>query len=330
MYKTDVNETDFRSIFYRHLPYKPYCMDEIPGYMYVRPKEKALQKPYIQVNPPCMVAFLVFDIDKKDAFFSWSDANLPQPNWISKNKENGHAHIGYMLSTPVCTTNNARQKIVRYLARIQHAYTHKLGADKGYVGLIAKNPLHSEWDNHILNTKAYELNYLADFVDLEPLPTKPTEVSGLGRNCTLFDLVRHWAYRAIKDLSDLTYDEWEAEVLSRASNVNTGFSAPLDYKEVGCTARSIAKWVWRNHGSTEFLAIFSAKQAARGKKGALVANANGANQKGGKARSKQYYDMRQEALKMQIIGKSIKEISTLLNVHRNTVSNWLKDYQKSN
>jgi hypothetical protein len=330
MQHNNVNKSDFRSIFYQNLPHKPYCMDEIPGYMHIRPKEKALQKPYIQINPPCLVAHLVFDIDKEDAFFAWFDANLPQPNWISKNKENGHVHIGYMLSTPVCTTNNARQKIVRYLARIQHAYTHKLGADKGYVGLIAKNPLHSEWDNHILNTKAYELNYLADFVDLEPLPTKPTEVSGLGRNCTLFDIVRHWAYRAIKDLSDLTYDEWEAEVLSRASNVNTGFSAPLDYKEVGCTARSIAKWVWRNHGSAEFQQAFSEKQAKRGKKGALVANANAANQKGGKARSAQYSDMRKEALKMHIIGKSIKEISNLLSVHRNTVSNWLKDYQKSN
>jgi hypothetical protein len=326
MQHNNVNKSDFRSIFYQNLPHKPYCMDEIPGYMHIRPKEKALQKPYIQINPPCLVAHLVFDIDKEDAFFAWFDANLPQPNWISKNKENGHVHIGYMLSTPVCTTNNARQKIVRYLARIQHAYTHKLGADKGYVGLIAKNPLHSEWDNHILNTKAYELNYLADFVDLEPLPTKPTEVSGLGRNCTLFDIVRHWAYRAIKDLSDLTYDEWEAEVLSRASNVNTGFSAPLDYKEVGCTARSIAKWVWRNHGSAEFQQAFSEKQSQRAKIGVSKGNVS----LGGKARSAQYSDMRHQALKLHIHGKSIKEISNLLSVHRNTVSNWLKDYQKSN
>ena len=99
---------------------------------------------------------------------------------------------------------------------------------------------------------------------------------------------------------------------------------------MGCTARSIAKWVWRNHGSAEFQQAFSEKQAKRGKKGALEANANAANQKGGKARSAQYSDMRKEALKMHIIGKSIKEISTFLNVHRNTVSNWLKDYQKSN
>ena len=225
-----------------------------------------------------------------------------------------------MLSAPVCTTNNARQRVVRYLARIQHAYTDKLGADNGYVGLIAKNPLHAEWENHILCTKSYELNYLADFVDLEPLPKKPTEVSGLGRNCTLFDLVRHWAYRAIKDLSDVTYDEWEAEVLSRASNVNTGFSAPLDHKEVGCTARSIAKWVWRNHGSEEFQAIFSAKQAARGRKGGKASNSSN----GGKARSEQYSDLRAEALKLHVSGINNTQIAKQLNVSRMTVNRWLK------
>lgn len=320
MQHNNVNKSDFRSIFYQNLPHKPYCMDEIPGYMHIRPKEKALQKPYIQINPPCFVAHLVFDIDKEDAFFAWSDANLPQPNWISKNKENGHVHIGYMLSTPVCTTNNARQKIVRYLARIQHAYTNKLGADKGYVGLIAKNPLHNEWDNHILSTKAYELNYLADFVDLEPLSTKQTEVSGLGRNCTLFDIVRHWAYKAIRELSDVGYDEWQAEVLSKAANVNTGFFSPLDHREVNSTARSIAKWVWRNHGSAEFQAIFSAKQAARGRKGGKASNSS----KGGKARSEQYSDLRAEALKLHVTGINNTQIAKQLNVSRMTVNRWLK------
>lgn len=320
MQHNNVNKSDFRSIFYQNLPHKPYCMDEIPGYMHIRPKQKALQKPYIQINPPCFVTHLIFDIDRNDAFFAWSDANLPQPNWISKNKENGHAHIGYMLSAPVCTTNNARQKVVRYLACIQNAYTAKLGADKGYVGLIAKNPLHGEWENHILSTKTYELNYLADFVDLEPLPTKQPEVSGLGRNCTLFDIVRYWAYKAIRDLPDACYDEWEAEVLKRALNVNTGFSSPLEYKEVQSTARSISKWVWRNHGSEEFQAIFSAKQAARGRTGGLKSNSSN----GGKARSQQYSDMRNEALKLHLQGLGIKEISTHLNVHRNSVSKWIK------
>ena len=295
-------------------------MDEIPGYMNIRPKAKAIETPYLQINPPCLVTQLIFDIDKSDAFFAWSDANLPQPNWISKNKENGHAHIGYMLSAPVCTTNNARQKVVRYLACIQNAYTAKLGADKGYVGLIAKNPLHEKWDNHILSTELYDLNYLADFVNLEQLP-RNQHVSGLGRNCTLFDIVRIWAYKAIREHSDSYYAEWEAEVLTRALHANTAFSSPLEYQEVKQTARSIAKWVWRNHGSAEFQANFSAKQAKKGRKGGLKSNSS----HGGKARSQKYSDVRQEALKLHIMGKSIKEISEYLNVHRNSVSKWVKN-----
>lgn len=320
MNKSNIEVSDFRSNFYQNLPHKPYCADEMPGYMDIRPKSQAIKKPLLQVNPPCMVANLVFDIDRSDAFFAWSDANLPQPNWISKNPENCHAHIGYMLATPVCTTNNARQKIVRYLARIQQAYTLKLGADLAYIGLITKNPLHSEWDNYIFDVKPYELNYLADFVDLPLISKKQLEVSGLGRNCTLFDLVRHWAYKAIRELSDVSFEKWEAEVLSEALNVNTVFSSALAYNEVRNTARSIAKWVWRNHDSAEFHAAFSAKQAFRGRKGGKASNSSN----GGKARSAQYSDMRHEALKLHLKGLKVTQIAKELGISRPTVYAYLK------
>lgn len=320
MNKCEAKDTDFRSIFYKNLPHKPYCMDEIPGYMNIRPKAKAIETPYLQINPPCLVTQLIFDIDKSDAFFAWSDANLPQPNWIAKNPKNGHAHIGYMLAAPVCVTNNARQRVVRYLACIQQAYTLKLGADNGYVGLIAKNPLHEKWDNHILSTELYDLNYLADFVNLEQLP-RNQHVSGLGRNCTLFDIVRIWAYKAIREHSDSYYAEWEAEVLTRALHANTAFSSPLEYQEVKQTARSIAKWVWRNHGSAEFQANFSAKQAKKGRKGGLKSDSS----QGGKARSQQYSDMRHEALKLHLQGMKQIDIAKQLNVSDRTIRTWIKN-----
>ncbi|HEC0323629.1 TPA: replication initiation protein [Acinetobacter baumannii] len=320
MNKCEAKDTDFRSIFYKNLPHKPYCMDEIPGYMNIRPKAKAIETPYLQINPPCLVTQLIFDIDKSDAFFAWSDANLPQPNWIAKNPKNGHAHIGYMLAAPVCVTNNARQRVVRYLACIQQAYTLKLGADNGYVGLIAKNPLHEKWDNHILSSELYDLNYLADFVNLEQLP-RNQHVSGLGRNCTLFDIVRIWAYKAIREHSDSYYAEWEAEVLTRALHANTAFSSPLEYQEVKQTARSIAKWVWRNHGSAEFQANFSAKQAKKGRKGGLKSDSS----QGGKARSQQYSDMRHEALKLHLQGMKQIDIAKQLNVSDRTIRTWIKN-----
>ncbi|HGW1746815.1 TPA: primase C-terminal domain-containing protein, partial [Klebsiella pneumoniae] len=192
--------------------------------------------------------------------------------------------------------------------------------DNGYVGLIAKNPLHEKWDNHILSSELYDLNYLADFVNLEQLP-RNQHVSGLGRNCTLFDIVRIWAYKAIREHSDSYYAEWEAEVLTRALHANTAFSSPLEYQEVKQTARSIAKWVWRNHGSAEFQANFSAKQAKKGRKGGLKSDSS----QGGKARSQQYSDMRHEALKLHLQGMKQIDIAKQLNVSDRTIRTWIKN-----
>ena len=257
----------------------------------------------------------MFDIDRSDAYFAWSDANLPQPTWIAKNPKNCHAHIGYMLATPVCTTHRARQNVIEYLAKIEQAYGLALGADRGYSGLITKNPCHRTWENHIFDVEPYELNYLADFVELTELKTDLKEVSGLGRNCMMFDNVRFWAYEAIRAFISGSYDVWHREVLNVAINANGAFLEPLPYSEVKATAKSVSRWVWRNHGKA--YAKFIERQAAKGRKGD--------SSHGGKARSAQYSDIRQEALKLHVMGKSIKEISEYLKVHRNSVSKWIKN-----
>ena len=164
-----MNNAQFKQDFYEKLPHKPYCSDDLGHGVIIRPKKTAIQKPYIQHNPPCLVTSLVFDIDRSDAYFAWSDANLPTPTWIAKNPKNCHAHIGYMLAMPVCTTHRARQNVIEYLAKIEQAYSFALGADRGYSGLITKNPCHTAWENHIFDVEPYELNYLADFVELQEL-----------------------------------------------------------------------------------------------------------------------------------------------------------------
>ena len=319
---TNQTKLDFVENFYAKLPHKPYCSDDLGYGVIIRPKKTAILKQYIQYNPPCLITSLVFDIDRSDAFFAWSDANLPTPTWIAKNRLNGHAHVGYMLATPVCTTHRARQNVIEYLAKIEQAYSLALGADRGYTGLITKNPCHSTWENHIFDVQPHELGYLADFVDLKELKTDLKEVSGLGRNCAMFDTVRYWAYKAIRaHLSD-GFDNWHSEVLEQTKNANNAFIQPLPYSEVKATAKSVARWVWRNHGSAEFQAQFSAKQAKKGRKGGLISDSS----HGGKARSATYSDIRQEALKLHVTGKSIKEISEFLNVHRNSVSKWVKNH----
>ncbi|WP_443023722.1 replication initiation protein, partial [Shigella flexneri] len=167
------------------------------------------------------------------------------------------------LSAPVCTSHRAKQNILEYLAKIEQAYTLALGADRGYSGLITKNPCHSTWETHISNVQPYELGYLADFVELQELKTDLQEVSGLGRNCMMFDTVRFWAYKAIREHLSVGFDRWYAEVLEQAKNVNGAFLQPLPYSEVKATAKSVARWVWRNHAAAH--AKFIERQAAKGR-----------------------------------------------------------------
>ena len=263
-----LNKTQFSADFYRNLPYKPYCSDDLGHGVIIRPKKTAIQKPYIQHNPPCLITSLVFDIDRSDAYFAWSDANLPTPTWIAKNRQNNHAHVGYMLATPVCTTHRARQNVIEYLAKIEQAYSLALGADRGYTGLITKNPCHGAWENHIFGVEPYELNYLADFVELQELKTDLKEVSGLGRNCMMFDTVRYWAYKAIRAHRGSTFDIWLGKVLEQCQNANSAFIEPLPYSEVKATAKSIARYCWKKDGYhyQEFIDRQSRKGAMGGKK----------------------------------------------------------------
>ena len=43
----------------------------------------------------------------------------------------------------------------------------KLKADLGFAGLITKNPLNDHWSPFWSGADLYDLDYLADFVDLE-------------------------------------------------------------------------------------------------------------------------------------------------------------------
>ncbi|ENX26912.1 MULTISPECIES: replication initiation protein [Acinetobacter] len=292
------------------LPNKPYCMDEKPGYMRIRTKAIAVKKPYIQVNPPLMTIYFVFDDDKEDSALSWFDAGLPQPFWTTQNPLNGHCHHCYKLEIPLCTSEFASVKAIKYAQAVYYAYALKLGADIGYSQLITKNPLHPQWRTTYWTKKAYSLDYLADFVDLPKKLPKKLEVVGLGRNVTMFEKGRHWAYKAIRDyMHHNSSHEWERAVRAKIEAINSGFEQPLPLSEVKATAKSIAKWVWQHFSYGDFREI----QAKRGAKGAS---------KGGMARSARYTELREQALQLKISGVNNTEIAKQLEVSRRTVIRW--------
>ena len=321
-----LNKTQFSADFFKKLPYKPFCSFGKGGKTLIRSKKHAIQYPLIQVNHVHTVQYLIFDIDAPDAYLHFFDENLPVPTWIAKNKKNGHCHVCYELKTPVCKTANAKLEPLRYLASIEYTYAKKLGADLRYSGLLTKNPVDRDWEVTLLNPRPFELGELADYVDLETKPKKTenekNEVSGLGRNCMMFDVVRKWAYKAIRACLGDGYDSWYQKVLNMSLDANGAFLDPLPYSEVKATAKSIARYCWKKDGY--HYQEFIDRQSRKGSKGAKIANKNNACSLGGQARSKGYSNLREQAFELKKQGHNNTHIAKVLMVSRQTIQNWLK------
>lgn len=260
------------------IPHKPYCTDDLSYGIRPRSYKTAITRRYIQVNPPHLRTFLLFDLDYAGAALAWEDNNLPMPAWAAINRENTHAHIAYALSAPVLTADfGGRQAALRYLAAVEAAYRAKLGGDDGFSGLITKNPVHPHWE--LLRgvpdaVRGYDLPYLADFVDLDRF--KPyvgrsnAEAVGLGRNCTVFNVVSRWAYGNVLEYKQqgLTLAGWRKAVYERCASVNGDFPTPMLENEVKCIAKSIGNWVWTRFTPQSKSAWHAAQNARRKTHGA--------------------------------------------------------------
>jgi hypothetical protein len=157
---------------------------------------------------------------------------------------------------------------LRYLCAVEAAFRQKLQADPGFSGLITKNPLHPVWRLLRGPMADYELSELADYVDLSRYaPKRKLEQIGLGRNVTLFDWLRHYAYRQVRHYkTDVrNFVLWQAHLNTKALERNGDFQYPLDQREVWYIVKSVAKWVWRRFDVAASDARFSALQAARGR-----------------------------------------------------------------
>lgn len=122
----------------------------------------------------------------------------------------------------------------------------------GYSGLICKNPNHGHWKIAVWQPELYTLDWLADSLDLNAANDKEIVADyGLGRNCTLFDKTRKWAYRAIRQ-GWPEYEQWLKACYERANAYNLQFPACLDEREVMTVAKSVAKWTSNKFSSDHF------------------------------------------------------------------------------
>lgn len=253
-------------LFRERLPVKPYHTDDLRAGLQVRSAERAALARYIQPNGPTHRWWLVYDIDRPGAALDWSERGAPPPSITAMNPANGHAHLIYGLETSVRTAPDAKSAPLRYAAALDCALQRVLDADPAYSGLICKNPLHPHWKVTSWEPRLYTLADLDSWVDLQPAQDRRRRLPdyGLGRNCNLFEQLRQWAYKAIRQ-GWPDFGQWLAACTDRALMYNAGFAVPLDHKEVAHTASSVARYTFKNFSP----AGFSAWQAAQGRKGGI-------------------------------------------------------------
>jgi Replicase family/Primase C terminal 1 (PriCT-1) len=249
-----------QDLFAKNLPSWIACADDLTDGITRLPAMEAVKRAHIAPNSAKQVWAMAFDIDRPEGGAAWIDADLPSPNWTAQNPRNGHAHLGYALLSPVSRSVFSRGCPQRYLARIQHAMTRALGADQSYAHFLTKTPGHARWRTIWGRQQPYRLDELALALPEDmPLPKriKAGEAVGLGRNVTLFDGLRAWAYRSRLQYS--RFDAFSEACLGYALSLNE-FAAPLPLSELRSTARSVAKWTWANISSQGFSEV----QAGRG------------------------------------------------------------------
>jgi hypothetical protein len=226
---------------------------------------------------------------------------------------NGHAHCVWGIEAPVLLDKPDRQKPVRYLAAVESAYRAALDADPSYGGLLTKNPCHGHWRTYWGRYGIYGLHELADYVDLErhkPRRGVDVEETGLGRNVSLFDHVRYYAYRNVRHYQGLpdAFRQWQRIVHGEARCRNGDFPIPLPSAEVWHVAKSIANWTWNRFDVTASDKRFSERQSVRGMR------------KGKKKREQ----VMPTVLEMREKGVSQRQIAYQIGVNPQTIVNWLK------
>ncbi|MDS1112725.1 replication initiation protein [Gordonia westfalica] len=280
---------DFRQLW---LPLWPLASDDLLEGVYRQSRTSALGRRYIEANPQAMSNLLVVDIDHPDAALRALSAqgSHPMPNAIVSNRANGHAHAVWALAEPVIRTEYARRKPLAYAAAVNEALRRAVDGDKGYSGLITKNPVHEHWDTEWLHAELRSLPHLADELGARMPPAnwrsqkaRRANPVGLGRNCSLFDSARVWAYqeaRRIRLRNEYPTSEDADLLLARlvevAHEINTEFGEPLPVAEVRACVASIHRWItvgvngrqfdgWRD-SRTVNSATFVAIQSARGRR----------------------------------------------------------------
>lgn len=325
-------------LFKNNLPKKAYSCDVFELDNKVRYLKYALDKKYIQPNNFNSRKWLIYDIDNPISIYDIYDAGLPIPTLFVSNPANGHAHAFYMLKKEVHLNSFSSQKAMRFAANVDKAMGLALGADFGYAGLLAKNAIHQTWEvQTIIDSEiSYDLNdfleYKAISENLQPLNSNEDFdfAYGLGRNCIVFEQLRKWSYKAIRQ-GWPEYERWREAVYQRGLMINLSLKTdrfflmkirevtgkeiqsiePLPEREVWHIATSIARFTDKRFSA----AGFSAVQAERGRRGGKVSKGGG--------RKPLEQEVINQIILMNSLGYTQREIVDRLKISHYSVNKYL-------
>jgi hypothetical protein len=258
--------TEAQRIFFEALPKFLRCADDEFRNQRTREKKLALVHKHIQVNYGNRKVAMLFDIDRKGAALASEDAGLPVPTVTLVNQENGHAHLIYLLESPVYFDpkhpNFANHLPWHFYERIRCAYRDALDADTAYAGRFVKNPFHPAWWV-IWTGRKYTFAELAEGYpgDLPLRKRHPSRRADDGseavtddeivregrRNNTLFDRGRVFAYDTVHKVA--TESDLYNALYKYCRTQNTNCRPPLHGSDVRATSRSITQWTWRHRAT---------------------------------------------------------------------------------
>lgn len=240
---------NLKEIFIDKLANRPYCTDDLNYGLTIRNKLVAKEKKYIQANQPYLINWLCFDIDYPCILeTTFEEKFLPAPNFMIVNPENMHSHLLYGLVTGVSCSDNSYIKPLNYLSAIEYSLREELKADNSYSGLIIKNPCHNLWNTYEIEKSLWTLPQLEEYLTLPKKIPEKAKFLGLGRNCTLFEVGRKYAYEQVFAFKTLLDKEaFNKEVLSFVETNNLQFPEPLGWNECKSISKSISNWTWKNY-----------------------------------------------------------------------------------
>jgi hypothetical protein len=228
---------------------RPYCSNDLERGVVVRPSAEALRYRHIQLNHPSSAQWITFDYDRAGGYYADEDANLPPANIVAISPDCGRAHLSYLLESPVATHDMARLRPLQYLASVQRGMTNRMGADKFYVGLITKNPAHSDWHTEWRRDQHYSLDELNESLfDIDKrFDPRPGMQFGFSRNVTAFKGLRTIGYREVLKLKadGLRQRDFDRRLFDIVTGINMQFAKPMSPSELRAISKSVAKWTWR-------------------------------------------------------------------------------------